>query len=39
VWWWVILVGIGLAAVIVWRWGDELQAAVLDLIDRLSQHL
>jgi uncharacterized membrane protein YdjX (TVP38/TMEM64 family) len=37
VWWWVILVGIGLAALVIWRWGDELQAAVLGLIDRLSQ--
>jgi uncharacterized membrane protein YdjX (TVP38/TMEM64 family) len=37
--WWLLLLGIGLAALVIWHWGDELQAAILALIERLSQRL
>ena len=37
--WWLVLVGLGLAALAIWRWGDDLQAAILGFIERLSQRL
>jgi uncharacterized membrane protein YdjX (TVP38/TMEM64 family) len=36
VWWVVLFVGIALAAVVFWRWGDRIQEAVLGYIERLS---
>lgn len=36
--WWAILVGmLALGAAIVWRWGEQIQHGVLDLIDRLTR--
>lgn len=35
-WWVVLFVGIALAAVVFWRWGDRIQEAVLGYIERLS---
>ncbi|MCL7452210.1 MAG: TVP38/TMEM64 family protein [Anaerolineae bacterium] len=39
VWWWLLLAAIGLAGLVIWRKGDEIQDAVLALIERLSQRL
>lgn len=39
VWWWLMLAGIGLAALVIWRWGDDLQTAILAFIERLSERL
>jgi uncharacterized membrane protein YdjX (TVP38/TMEM64 family) len=36
VWWVVLFVGIALAAVVFWRWGEQIQEAVLGYIERLS---
>jgi uncharacterized membrane protein YdjX (TVP38/TMEM64 family) len=36
VWWVVLFVGIALAAVVFWRWGEQIQEAVLGHIERLS---
>lgn len=36
VWWVVLFVGMALAAVVFWRWGDRIQEAVLGYIERLS---
>ena len=35
-WWVVLFVGIALAAVVFWRWGEQIQEAVLGYIERLS---
>jgi hypothetical protein len=37
VWWVVLFVGIALAAVVFWRWGERIQEAVLCYIERLSE--
>ena len=36
VWWVVIFGAIAIAALIVWQWGDQIQEAVLGLIERVS---
>jgi uncharacterized membrane protein YdjX (TVP38/TMEM64 family) len=36
VWWVVLFAGIALAAVVFWRWGEQIQEAVLSYIERLS---
>ncbi len=35
-WWAVLLVGIGIAAVVLWRWGERIQDAVLRLVEQAS---
>lgn len=39
VWWAVLLATIAVAALIFWRWGDQIQEAVLGFIERLSNRL
>ncbi|MGD2041456.1 MAG: TVP38/TMEM64 family protein [Anaerolineae bacterium] len=36
VWWVVIFVIIAIAALILWRWGDQIQEAILSFIERIS---
>ncbi|MGD8597282.1 MAG: TVP38/TMEM64 family protein [Anaerolineae bacterium] len=36
VWWVVIFVIIAIAALILWRWGDQIQEAILSTIERIS---
>jgi uncharacterized membrane protein YdjX (TVP38/TMEM64 family) len=36
VWWAVLLAALALAALLFWRWGDQIQEAVLGFIERLS---
>jgi uncharacterized membrane protein YdjX (TVP38/TMEM64 family) len=36
IWWVVLFAGIALAAVVFWRWGEQIQEAVLGYIERLS---
>jgi uncharacterized membrane protein YdjX (TVP38/TMEM64 family) len=36
VWWAVLLAAIAVAALIFWRWGDQIQESVLSFIERLS---
>jgi uncharacterized membrane protein YdjX (TVP38/TMEM64 family) len=38
IWWAVLLAAIAIAALIFWRWGDQIQEAVLGLIERLSSY-
>lgn len=39
VWWWLLLAPIGLAALVVWYRGDEIQEAILAFVERLSRRL
>jgi uncharacterized membrane protein YdjX (TVP38/TMEM64 family) len=39
VWWGVLFVGIAIAALVFWRWGDQIQESVLDFIERASDRL
>jgi uncharacterized membrane protein YdjX (TVP38/TMEM64 family) len=36
VWWVVIFGAIAIAALVLWRWGEQIQEAVLGFIERLS---
>jgi uncharacterized membrane protein YdjX (TVP38/TMEM64 family) len=38
VWWAVLFAGIALGAVVLWRWGERIQKAVLRLTEKLSDH-
>ncbi len=37
VWWIVALVGLGGAAFVFWRWGEEIQAALIRLLQRIAE--
>jgi len=39
VWWVVLFVGIGIAALVFWRWGSQIQEAVLVFIERTSERI
>jgi len=39
VWWIALLAAIAIAALVIWRWGAQLQEKVLDAIERLSDRL
>jgi uncharacterized membrane protein YdjX (TVP38/TMEM64 family) len=39
VWWWLLLATLGLAALVAWYKGDEIQEAVLAFVERLSRRL
>ena len=35
-WWGVLFVGIAIAALVIWRWGEPIQEAILNYIERVS---
>jgi uncharacterized membrane protein YdjX (TVP38/TMEM64 family) len=39
IWWAVLFVGIGIAALVFWRWGQQIQEAVLVFIERTSERM
>jgi uncharacterized membrane protein YdjX (TVP38/TMEM64 family) len=39
IWWILILVVIAIAALVLWRWGNQIQEAVLGFSERLGNHL
>ena len=39
VWWAVLFIGLAIAALVFWRWGDQIQEFVLGLIERASNRM
>ncbi|MEJ2734085.1 MAG: TVP38/TMEM64 family protein [Anaerolineae bacterium] len=39
VWWVVLFIGIAIGAVVLWRWGEQIQESVLGWIERMSHKL
>jgi uncharacterized membrane protein YdjX (TVP38/TMEM64 family) len=39
VWWAVLFLGLAIAALVFWRWGDQIQEFVLGLIERASNRM
>jgi uncharacterized membrane protein YdjX (TVP38/TMEM64 family) len=39
IWWAVLFVGIGIAALVFWRWGQQIQEAVLVFIEKTSERM